>query len=90
MMRQRALKAQAKITKMISFLDQAFSSLNENEIDREEEILSGTANGDDDDSIDDIPKVPAELFLASGKKQLQGAQSDLRKAMKRWDDDILL
>lgn len=84
--RRRVVKAQAKISKLVALLDQAESSLKEEDVEEEEKIRRGT-NGDDD-SIDSIPKVPAEFFLASGKKQLKEAHKDLRKALQRWNDEL--
>lgn len=74
--RRRVVHAATKLAELLSLLDQAHTA------SKDEENNVETL---DDDSDDDIQKPSVEMYLSSGKKMLDRAQKDLRKARDEWD-----
>eukprot|EP00980_Cylindrotheca_fusiformis_P012566 scaffold3084_cov144-Cylindrotheca_fusiformis.AAC.14 len=77
--RRRAEKAQVKLAELVVLLDEARAM-------REKEENDDAEN--DDNSSDSIAKPDANAHLVSAKKKLKGAQSDLKKAMTNWLEDL--
>jgi hypothetical protein len=76
--RKKVVQAQIKIAELVALLDEA-------KIARETEYKDNVVVPENDD---DLAKSDA-LFLL-GKKKLQSAQRDLHKALREWDDTLLV
>lgn len=77
--RRRAEKARVKLAELVVLLDEA-------------RVLRKAEDGDDllddDSSTDNIAKPDSTAHLTSAKKKLKGAQSDLKRAMTYWLEDL--
>ena len=90
---KKVAKAQAKLSELLAFVDQAQLKMAQEEIDEENEIYKNNCDNDadssEDDSFREVQKHDVAFLMMKGKKKLKSAQRDLKKVWTEWEDLIL-
>jgi len=89
---KKVVKAQAKLTELLSLVDKARTKRAKEDADEEQEIYKNNGGADDssdEDSFQEVQKHDVAFLMMTGKKKLRSAQRDLKKALGEWEDLIL-
>jgi hypothetical protein len=87
--RNRVIRAQIKLVELVALLDEA-KAAKDGQYKEEKEASVANHDDDDDSNDDDDDDSAVSNLLTRGKKRLRSAQLDLRKAMRHWEEDLMV